>query len=131
MAYTDYEYYAQVYFGSAVSPEDFPRLAERASAYVDAATLHRASKAAGERMESVKKAVCALAEIIQDGERLERRTFSADRLVQSETVGSWSKSYGSQSATGIETGLLETRKRETLEIYLGPYGLLRARGYRA
>lgn len=130
MAYADYEYYEQVYGGNAVSPEDFPRLAERASAYIDAATLNRAAKATGERMEAVKKAVCALAEVIQNGERLEGRIFSADRLVQSETVGGWTKNFGSPSASGADISLIESRKREVLTIYLGPYGLLRARGSR-
>lgn len=129
MAYTDYAYYTDNYMGSAVGPMDFPRLAERASAYINAATMNRAATAAGARLEAVKMAVCALAEVIQDEERLGRRTFSTERPLQSESVGTWSKTYGNASATAAETGLLESRKREVLQIYLGPYGLLRMRGY--
>lgn len=131
MAYADYSFYEGVFMGGAVAPEDFGRLSERASAYVDAATLNRAKNAAGECREAVKKAVCALAEVLQNEERLRARTFSADRPVQSETVGAWTKSYGSQAVTVAEAALLDSRKREALQTYLGPYGLLRARGYGA
>lgn len=130
MAYADYDYYESVYQGGAIGPEDFPRLARRASAYIDAATMDRARNAAGGRMEAVKQAACALAEVLQDEERTLKRTFTSDRPVQSETVGPWTKNYGSQTVTGAETGLIEHRKREALQIYLGPVGLLRMRGYR-
>lgn len=129
MAYADYQYYTDVYLGNAVSPEDFPRLAERASEYIDAATQNRAGSASGAALERVKKAVCALVEIIQDETRMSARTYSAERQLTSETVGPWTKSYGSQSATGVETGLIESRKRAVLLTYLAQTGMLRARGY--
>lgn len=131
MAYADYDYYQNVYQGVAIGPEDFPRLAQRACAYIDAATMDRARNAAGGRMEAVRKAVCALAEVLQDEERVMKRTFSSDRPVQSETVGPWTKNYGPSAVTGAETGLLDSRKREMLQIYLGPVGLLRMKGYRS
>lgn len=131
MAYADYTYYTDAYHGSAIGAEPFPRLAETASAYLDAATMGRAKSALGDQAEAVKKAMCALAEIFQDEERMNARAYSADRLVSSETVGGWSRSYGSQPLNGTETGLLESRKRNTLWMYLANTGLLRARGYAA
>ena len=41
MAYADYEFYKTSYFGSVVPETDFPRLAERASDFVDTMTLDR------------------------------------------------------------------------------------------
>ena len=41
MAYADYEFYTTSYFGSAVPETDFPRLAERASDFVDTMTFDR------------------------------------------------------------------------------------------
>lgn len=35
MAYADYEFYKTTYFGTAIGPEDFTGVAERASEYVD------------------------------------------------------------------------------------------------
>lgn len=129
MAYADYQYYTDVYFGNAVGPEDFPRLAERASESIDAATQNRAGSASGAALELVKKAVCALAELIQDEERMSARTYSAEPRLASETVGPWTKSYTSQSATGVEVSLIDSRKRAVLLTYLAQTGMLRARGY--
>ena len=41
MAYADYEFYTTSYFGSVVPETDFPRLAERASDFVDLMTSDR------------------------------------------------------------------------------------------
>lgn len=130
MAYVDYAYYTGIFCGTAIGPDAFPRLANLAAAAIDAATMGRAANASGERLEAVRNAACAMAEVLQDAERMHRRTFSEERLVQSETVGNWSRNYGSQAATSTEAGLIERRKREVLQSYLGPYGLLRLRGRR-
>ena len=37
MAYADYDFYLNTYFGNAVPEEDFPRLSDRASDYIRAA----------------------------------------------------------------------------------------------
>lgn len=41
MAYADYEFYTTSFFGSVVPEADFPRLAERASDFVDEITFDR------------------------------------------------------------------------------------------
>lgn len=132
MAYVDYDYYKNEFYGTAIADVDFPGLAVRASAMVDHCTGGRARSASKDGLTAVKNATCALAEVMQDENRLNMSTFSTDRAkqVQSETVGSWSKSYGSAAATGTDLELLEKRRRDAVLMYLGGTGMLRAAGYR-
>ena len=44
MSYADYAYYTDNYGGRAVTQEDFPRLAAKASAYLDNITFGRAAE---------------------------------------------------------------------------------------
>lgn len=129
MAYADFEYYATKFYGTAIDEDAFPALAGRASAYVDYVTMNRARNVTGDAMTAVKNAVCALCEVMQDGERLNSVAFNAERLVASESVGDWSKSYGTKAVSAADMQLLEARKREIAAMYLAPYGLLKARGY--
>ena len=41
MSYADYAYYTDSYGGKAIKQEDFPRLAAKASAYLDNITFGR------------------------------------------------------------------------------------------
>ena len=68
MAYADYDFYLNTYFGNAVSEEDFPRLSERASDYVRAATRGISDTVDGWQMDAVKKASCAVADALLDEE---------------------------------------------------------------
>lgn len=56
MAYADYAFYTTVYLGNAISEDDFPRLAARASDYVYEYTKGLADSAKGKALEMVKKA---------------------------------------------------------------------------
>ena len=47
MAYADYTYYTDTFLGTAVKESDFPRLALRASSYLDYYTMGKAAKNAG------------------------------------------------------------------------------------
>ena len=129
MVYADYTYYVSGYMGTAVSEEDFPALAAKASAYVDYVTMGRARNAAGDAGDAVKNAVCAICEVMQDGDKLNAISSDATRPVSSETVGGWSRSYGTKSVSSNDLQLIENRKREAVVMYLAPYGLLKARGY--
>lgn len=65
MAYADLEFYKTSYFGNVVPDSDFPRVAERASDYIDHITFDRLADwmPEEERQQTrIKKAVCALAE---------------------------------------------------------------------
>lgn len=131
MAYVDYDYYKNEFYGTAIAEADFPGLAVKGSQMVDFYTSGRAREAYGDTMTAVKNATCAFAEIIQDESRLTAATFTADRAsqVQSETVGSWSRSYGSAAATGTDLEMIASRKREALLMWLGGTGMLQATGY--
>lgn len=101
MVYADYEFYANEYYGQAIDVLDFPRLAIRASSFLDYYTQGRAEKHAD--LDAVKMACCAIVEqyqIIDQARVLANKSLAAGAAsdigeVQSETVGSWSKSYRS------------------------------------
>ena len=79
MAYTDYEFYSTSYFGSVVPETDFPRLAERASDFVDTMTFDRLVDGlpTNERSQKrIKKAVCSLAELLYQLELAEKNATS-------------------------------------------------------
>ena len=72
MAYADYEFYTTSYFGSVVPETDFPRLAERASGFVDTMTFDRLV----DGLPTNKKAVCSLAELMYQIELAEKNAIS-------------------------------------------------------
>lgn len=131
MPYVDYEYYTEVYMGGAT--EDFPRLAVRASSYLDYFTCGRVAKHA--ELDAVKMCCCALVDkykVIEDAQRLADKGISgaleANAEVKSETVGGYSRTL----ATGGENATLAlsaaASAKETLAAtcreYLGSTGLL-------
>lgn len=79
MAYADYEFYTTSYFGSVVPETDFPRLAERASDFVDTMTFDRLVDGlpTNERSQKrIKKAVCSLAELMYQIELAEKNAIN-------------------------------------------------------
>lgn len=131
MSYADYSFYIVEYRGGALSEETFDAAAEYASAYIDYVTMRRARNASGDAMRAVQCATCAIAEEIANGEKLGDIAFEAENGLASETIGSWSRSYAKKTVSAADMQLLESRKREKAVMYLAPYGLLRARGYRS
>lgn len=131
MAYVDYDYYKNEFYGTSIAESDFPGLAVQASAMVDYYTSGQARTATGDNLTAVKNATCALAEVVQDENRLNTATFNADRKsqVQSETVGSWSRSYGSAAATSTDLDMISANRKDAVLIYLGGTGMLQATGY--
>ena len=127
MAYADFEFYTTQYGGKAIAEEDFPGLANRAAAYIDMATRGTAKRATGEALTGVQMANCALAEIFQDEARVATSAFSPEGSIQSETVGSWSRTYGSTSYSAAEIEVFDRRKKEVLLLWLGNTGLLKVR----
>lgn len=101
MAYADYYFYSNEYFGMAIDVVDFDRLATRASSFLDYYTQGRAAK--NPELIELKMACCALAEqykIIEQAQALATKNLASAMEsdggeVQNETVGSWSKSYRS------------------------------------
>ena len=102
MAYADYEFYTASYFGSVVPETDFPRLAERASEFVDTMTFDRLVDGlpTNERSQKrIKKAICSLAELMYQIELAEKNAANAAASGTSTTIGSGG------STTGIVTSV--------------------------
>lgn len=102
MAYADYEFYTTSYFGSVVPETDFPRLAERASEFIDLMTSDRLVDGlpANERSQKrIKKAVCSLTELMYQIELAEKNAANAAASGTSITIGSGG------STTGIVTSV--------------------------
>lgn len=133
MAYADYDFYINVYLGNTIAPEDFPRLAERASEYVYSVTNGLSEKVSGRDMEAAQKAVCAVAEVLLDEEIMIASAFSGGANVSSETAGSWSKRYSSASLSNAQMENIASRKRKALLLYLGGVpafcGIFKVRSY--
>lgn len=141
MSYADFDFYSNEYYGRAVNAEDFPRLAARASAFLDYCTMNRAKSY--QDLPELKMACCALADqylAIETAQYAAQKSLSASAEttgaeVSSETVGSWSKSYrsGGESASSALKATLNSQSAliETARMYMGHTGLLQARGYYA
>lgn len=106
MAYADFDYYKNTYFGT-LSEAEFLRLSERASDYIDGRTDYILKKAGipDEMSERVKKACCALADTIWENEK--------GGVKVSEKVGNYSVNY----AAGTQR--TDSRKLDdTIQLYL-------------
>jgi len=105
MAYTDYEFYTTSYFGSVVPEADFPRLAERASDFVDTMTFDRLVDGlpTNERSQKrIKKAVCSLAELMYQIELAEKNATNAAVSGASTAIGSGGSTAG--IVTSVSSG---------------------------
>jgi hypothetical protein len=102
MAYADYDFYTTSYFDSVVPETDFPRLAERASDFVDIMTFDRLVDGlpTNERSQKrIKKAVCSLAELMYQIELAEKNATNAAVSGTSTAIGSGG------STTGVVTSV--------------------------
>lgn len=123
MAYTTYEFYANCFMGDSVPVDDFPRLAERASDYIDYITMGRATC----NSVDVQKACCAIAEQLYVVDRAKTASLTESGELASQTVGAWSKTYrsGAESAKAYEDQVFNIAQR-----YLLKTGLLYRGGVR-
>lgn len=122
MAYTDFEFYATTYHGNVVPEADFPRIADRASDFLDVITFDRLVDGlpSDERAATkVQKAVCAVADKLYELELADKQALSAaaggtsssgsggttSGVITSRSAGSESISYASPSemANGAKT----------------------------
>lgn len=109
MIYADYSYYSIEFLGNKIAEADFPRVASRASEYLDSITAGIITKLQAVP-EEVKKATCAIAEKIYSKEQ--------GQEVVSESVGSYSVTY-KDAQTPYEKELYNIAK-----CYLGHTGLM-------
>jgi len=113
MAYVDYTFYKDKYYGTAITTQgDFDRLADRASDKLDTMTFDRLVPGlpADERAAmKVKKAVCAVADKLQEIEQAEKMAqaggYGTDEfgnivgnIVTSKTAGAESISFSATSS---------------------------------
>ena len=138
MAYADFEYYANTYLGTAIEYNDFSRLSLRASAFLDYYTQGRAAKNA--ELDALKMCCCAIAEqyqYIDTAKALAQKSITSslenNGERQSQTVGSWSKTYRSggdsaqQALSSVQTA--QAALATIAQQYLAGTGLLyRGRG---
>lgn len=127
MIYADYDFYRNEYIGNAISEDGFPRMAARASRYIDYLTQDRAED--NTNLKAVKLCCCALAEqyqLIDAAQRASADSLSEDYVeLKSESVGGWSQSYG--SAADNAATISKNAKAELQSIayqYLANTGLL-------
>lgn len=116
MAYTDFEFYATTYHGNVVPEADFPRIADRASDFLDVITFDRLVDGlpSDERAATkVQKAVCAVSDKLYELELAEKQANAAAQaggssgasggvtsgIISSRSAGSESISYASLSDT--------------------------------
>ena len=106
MAYADYKFYTES-FGNVVSETDFPRLAERASDFVDTMTFDRLVDGlpTNERSQKrIKKAVCSLAELMYQIELAEKNAINqASANVTDINVGNISTGIVTSVSSGSES----------------------------
>lgn len=132
MVYADYTYYSGTYMG-AVSEEDFPRLAVRASSFLDYYTRNKAADNA--TLDAVKMCCCALVDkyaVIEAAQALAQKNLAnaavGDAEVKSETVGGYSRTLatGGESALSALNATDGAKKllAETCREYLAHTGLL-------
>ena len=114
MAYTDFTFYENTYHGNVVPADDFERIADRASDFLDVITFDRLADGLpdDERAKTkVQKAVCAVAEKLYELELAEKQANAAalsgassdtsgdarSGVIASRSAGSESISYASLS----------------------------------
>lgn len=114
MAYADFEFYATTYHGNVVPEADFPRIADRASDFLDVITFDRLVDGlpSDERAATkVQKAVCAVCDKLYQLELADKQALSAaaggtsssgsggvtSGVITSKSAGSESISYASPS----------------------------------
>lgn len=122
MVYACWEYYKSTYYGDAIAEADFPRLIRRAGEQLDHLTRGRAEAYHKSNPEPVANAACAVAEVLQQGER---SNVQRGGVVQSESNDGFSVSYGvSDSSTAAGQAALHQRIFSTAAQYLARTGLL-------
>lgn len=152
MAYCDYDFYTNKYLGNVITEADFPRLSERASEKLDRLTFDRLSVSEDGTIETldektstrVKKAVCKIAEILNDIDVYEKasrelagyeHTENGQRgkVITSISSGSESISYSVKETSNSIVGAVLTDKKAQERLfydiaveYLSGTGLLYA-----
>lgn len=118
MAYVDYQFYTEKYYGDTVPESDFPKYADRSSDRIDAITFDRLVNGFSEEERAatkVKKAVCAVADALYQIDQIKKTSMESigtitredgtvvSKAVSSVSSGSESISYVTGSSGGTES----------------------------
>lgn len=118
MAYVDYQFYTEKYYGDTVPESDFPKYAERASDRIDSITFDRLVNGFPEEeraVTKVKKAVCAVTEALYQIDQIKKASMETvgtvtredgtviSKAVSSISSGSESISFATGSSGGTES----------------------------
>lgn len=98
MAYADYKFYTEKYYGDTVPESDFPKYVERASDRIDMITFDRLVDGLpdDERSQTkIKKAVCALADAIYQIDQIKKASM--------ETVGTVVREDGTVTGKAVSS----------------------------
>lgn len=104
MAYADYKFYTES-FGNVVPETDFPRLAEKASDFIDTMTFNRLVDGLPTNecsQKRIKKAVCSLTELMYQIELAEKNATNAATSGTSTMFGAGGNSTG--IVTSVSSG---------------------------
>lgn len=102
MAYTDFGFYREKYYGRLLNQETFPEYEEKASDWLELPTSGRIRLCQPDELSNAKiqKCVCAIAEALyklqnaeDTAEKLLENKPNEERLVKSESSGTESRSY--------------------------------------
>ena len=121
MVYADYAYYQKDFPGSALTEENFPEYAKKASAIIDHVTFNRIPVLSA-IPDVVRDATCAVAEKLKQFDD-SRVTDDAGRELASESNDGFTVSFrntGTEEAMNAQTRLILT----TIRTYLANSGLM-------
>lgn len=118
MAYADYQFYKEKYYGDTVPESDFPKYAERSSDRIDAITFDRLVNGFPEEERAVtkiKKSVCAVADALYQIDQIKKASMESvgtvtreDGTVVSKAVSSISSGSESISYSTGYSGVTES-----------------------
>ena len=123
MVYADYAYYVADFAGTALTEDEFPSYAKKASALVDYVTFGRIEALGPERViDAVRDATCAVAEKLKQFDSA-RVTDSDGRALASENNDGYSVSF--RDGDSLEAQTVQTKTvLTTIRMYLAHTGLM-------
>jgi len=126
MPYADFAYYTGTYLGTALSEQEFPACARKASILIDDLTFGRTGKLSASQIpDAVRDAACSAAEIYADYLAKKNAALKATKsgTVKSESNDGFSVSYADYNAEQARISA-ESEMSEEITIYLANTGLM-------
>lgn len=120
MVYVGYEYYKNEYYGTAIPEEIFPRMAMKASRYIDYFTFDRLVDEDTSQYPILQVCTCEMADLIYGSE-----SSASKREKKSENIDGYSVSYVTEATDGqLMEDVLKKKLYSIAKRYLMNTGLL-------